>query len=194
MSHLFWDSCVFVAFLRDQRTIYDVDSIEQYLTEAANGTHRIYTSSLVFAEVLPSSIAKANIGSFADFVADFVGAIVIVDASPDIMQLAGRLRDLPYRKGQSLGRRLWTPDAIMLASAAYLGQVFGVNVDHFHAFDDGGRRDPAGRSVPLLSYHDWCEGFTPDQIRVAKPVVDLDRCRPIHPNPRLPLNAQTPNP
>jgi predicted nucleic acid-binding protein len=191
VSHLFWDSCVFTAFLRNEHAAYDVNSIEQYLMESRDGNHRIYTSSLVFAEVLPSSIIKTDIGSFSDFVDDFRGAIIIIDASPDVMQLAGRLRDLPYKKGTSPGRRLATPDAIMLASAVYLVQVFGVNIDHFHTYDDGKSRGPEGRSVPLLSYQDWCEGFTPDQATAVKPVLDLDRCRPIHPSPRLPLNAKT---
>jgi predicted nucleic acid-binding protein len=187
VSHLFWDSCVFTAFLRDERAAYDVDSIAQYLIESRDGTHRIYTSSLVFAEVLPSSITKPEIGSFLDFVDDFRGAVVIVDASPDVMQLAGWLRDLPYRKGSSRGRRLATPDAIMLASAVYLVDTLGVKIDHFHTFDEGNRRGPDGRSVPMLSYEDWCEGFTGDQMAIARPVIDLDRRRPIHPSPRLSL-------
>jgi hypothetical protein len=76
-----------MAFLRNEHTAYDVNSIEQYLTEFRNGRYRIYTSSLVFAEVLPSSIIKTDIGSFSDFVNDFRGAVIIIDASPDVMQL-----------------------------------------------------------------------------------------------------------
>jgi predicted nucleic acid-binding protein len=184
-SYLFWDSCVFTAFLRDEHGAYDVNSIAQYLTEARDGKHQIYTSSLVFAEVLPSSI-KPGIGSFQDFVDDFQGAIIIVDASPNVTQIAGRLRDLPYRKGTSTNRRLATPDAIMLASCVYLGEAMGIRVNAFHTFDDGRRRGPEGRSVPLLSYHEWCEGFSVEQMRIAKPVIDLARARPIHPSPKLP--------
>ena len=184
-SNLFWDSCVFTAFFRDQTAAYDIASIEQYLTEAGEGKHHIYTSSLVFAEILPSSL-KPGVGSFQEFADDFQGAIVIVDASPNVMQIAGRLRDLPYRKGTSPGRRLATPDSIMLASAVYLTEAVGVRLAAFHTFDDGRRRDPDGRSVPLLSYHEWCEGFTPEQMRVAKAVVDMPRQRPVHPAPKLP--------
>lgn len=184
-SNLFWDSNVFMAFLRDERSVYDVDSIAQYLSEARSGKHQIYTSSLVFAEVLPSSM-KAGSGSFQDFVDDFQGDIVIVDASPNVTQMAGRLRDLPYRKGASANRRLGTPDAIMLASCLYLIQALGIRVTAFHTFDDGRRRGPEGRSVPLLSYQEWCEGFSAGQMRIAKPVIDLARVRPIHPSPALP--------
>jgi predicted nucleic acid-binding protein len=185
-SDLFWDSCVFTAFLRDEKDIYDVNSIAQYLAEAREGTHRIYTSSLVFSEVLPSSLTKPGLGSFQDFVDDFQGSIIIIEASPNVMQLAGRLRDLPYRKSNSRGRRLATPDAIILASCVYLADAIGVRVNAFHTFDDGHTRGPEGRSVPLLSYQEWCEGFTPEQMRIAQPVIDLARKRPIHPAPKLP--------
>jgi predicted nucleic acid-binding protein len=184
-SNLFWDSCVFTAFLRDEGAAYDVNSIAQYLAEAPDGKHRIYTSSLVFAEVLPSSM-KPGIGSFQDFVDDFQGAIIIVDASPNVTQIAGRLRDLPYRKGTSTNRRLATPDAIMLGSCVYLSEAMGIRVTAFHTFDNGKRRGPEGRSVPLLSYHQWCEGFTAEQMRTAKAAIDLGRVPPIHPAPRLP--------
>jgi predicted nucleic acid-binding protein len=185
-SNFFWDSCVFIAFLRDEQAIYDVQSIAQYLEETRQGQHKLYTSSLVFAEVLPSSLTNREVGSFQDFVNDFQGAIIIVDASPIVTQIAGRLRDLPYRKGTSPGRRLATPDAIMLASCLYLVDAVGVRVNAFHTFDNGRRRGPDGRSVPLLSYHEWCEGFTPEQMRVAAPVIGLDRRRPLHPSPKLP--------
>jgi len=106
-SNLFWDSNVFTAFLRDEQGVYDVNSIAQYLGEARERKHQIYTSSLVFAEVLPSSM-KPGVGSFEEFLDDFRGALIIVDASPNATQIAGRLRDLPYRKGTSTNRRLAT--------------------------------------------------------------------------------------
>jgi hypothetical protein len=65
--------------------------------------------------------------------------------------------------------------------------VQGVKIDFFHTFDDGKRRDPVdGKMVPLISYENWCEGFTPQQLAVAKPVLDLNRRKPIHPSPTLP--------
>ena len=175
-SNLFWDSNVFIAFLRNQHIAYDVNNIAQYLTEAREGKHQIYTSSIVFAEILPSSM-KAGGGSFQDFVDDFQGAIIIVDASPNVTQIAGRLRDLPYRKGASTSRRLATPDAIMLGSCIYLNEALGILINAFHTFDDGRRRGPEGRSVPLLSYQEWCEGFSAEEMRIAKPVLDLARAR-----------------
>jgi predicted nucleic acid-binding protein len=164
--------------------MYDVRSIEQFLDEARAGHHRIYSSTIVYVEVLPSQILKPEIGSFDDFVDDLRGAAILIEASPNVMSLAGRLRDLPYRKGSSDRRRLGTPDAIMLASCIYLDESLGIEAT-FHTFDDGKKRGPEGKSVPLLSYHEWCEGFTPEQMEYARRVITLDRRVPSHPNPRL---------
>lgn len=66
VSYLFWDSCVFYAFLADDRANYDIDSIAQYLQEARNGIHRIYASTLVLAEVTPNAIKKHSIIRHSD--------------------------------------------------------------------------------------------------------------------------------
>jgi predicted nucleic acid-binding protein len=186
-SNLFWDSCVFYAFLADDRASYDVDSIAQYLQEARNGAHRIYASTLVLAEVTPNAIKKTDIGTFEDFIDDLQGAIVLVAPTPNIMLYAARLKDLPYRKANAKPRRLSTTDAIMLASCVDVRDAQGVKIDFFHTFDDGKKRDPVdGKMVPLISYEEWCQGFTPPQMAIAKPVMDLNRRKPIHPAPTLP--------
>jgi predicted nucleic acid-binding protein len=185
ISHLFWDSCVFYAFLADNRASYDVDSIAQYLREAKDGKHRIYTSTLILAEVTPSSIKKSDIGTIQDFIDDLQGAVVLIDPTPNIMLQAAQLKDLPYNKANCKARRLSTPDAIILASCADVAR--DVRIDLFHTFDDGKKRDPVdGKMVPLISYEDWCGAFTPQQLAIAKPVLDLNRRKPIHPSPPLP--------
>jgi predicted nucleic acid-binding protein len=171
--------------LRDERATYDVDSIEQYLQEAKVGKHRIYTSSIALAEVVPSAITKPGVGSFEEFIDDFQGSIIIVDATPNVMNLAAHLKDLPYKKGNSSKRRLGTPDAIMLAGCLTAQEVLGVKIDFFHTFDDGKKRGPDGKGVPLISYEDWCEGFSTDQMKVADRVIKLNRRKPIHPNPDM---------
>jgi predicted nucleic acid-binding protein len=186
VSHLFWDSCVFYAYLNDERAAYDVDSIAQYLQEARNGRHRIYASSLVLAEVTPSAITRQDIGSFQQFIDDLQGAVVLSDPTPNVMHAAARLKDLPYSKGNSPGRRLGTADAIMLASCLHIRDVLGVKINFFHTFDDGKKRGPEGKMVPLISYEDWCGNMSSSQMAVAKPVIDLNRRRPIHPTPALP--------
>jgi len=193
ITSLFWDSCVFYAFLGDEQHAYDIASIEQYLQEAKAGKCRIYASSLVFAEVTPSAITRPTIGTFQDFVDDLQGAVSIIDPTPNVMHLAGRLRDLPYKKGNSAGRRLSTTDAIMLAGCVHLRDVYRVDVSEFHTFDNGKKRGPEGKMVPLISYEDWCTSFTPDQMQTAGLVTRLNRRTPIHPQPKLSLSGP-PNP
>lgn len=182
ISHLFWDSCCFIAFLNDEKDAYDVSSIEQYLDDAREGKARIYTSTVALAEVRPSFLRKKSIGSFSEFVDDLSGAVIMIDASPNVMTIAGRLRDIPYRKANSDKRQLATPDAIMLASCLYLADTMGVSVDHFHTFDKGKRRGPDGKGVPLLGYDEWCEGIEDD---LAGRVIGVSRKEPIHPEPRF---------
>lgn len=75
----------------------------------------------------------------------------------------------------------------MLASCIDVRDNGGVKIEFFHTFDDGKKRDPVdGKMTPLISYEDWCSGFTPEQMAVAKPVLDLNRRKPIHPSPPLP--------
>lgn len=108
------------------------------------------------------------------------------------MHMAGCLKDLPYRKGKLPVRRLGTPDAIILARAVYARDQLGVSITHFHTFDDGKAKSlEGGRMVPLLSYHEWCDGFTGDQMKIAQPVINLNRQKPIHPAPTL-FGANTP--
>ena len=186
MSNLFWDSCVFYAYL-DKETTHDTAGIDQYLHEAKNGTHRIYASSLVLAEVVPSAITKPDIGTFQDFIEDLQGAVTLVTPSPNVMIQAALLKDLPYKKPPSKGRRLSTPDAIMLASCMEIQGVSDLHIDAFHTFDDGQSRGLEGKMVPLLSYQDWCYGFTEEQSRLVEPVISVNRCTPDHPEPGLSL-------
>lgn len=158
MQHLFWDSCVFTAFLNNETSAYDIDSIQQYLSEAAEGKWMIHTSSIAYAEVLSSHIKSTEYENFSHFLDDFTGAVVIQDATANIVQLAGKLREIPYKKGSETKRRLGTGDAIMLATPIYLQDVMGINFTSFHTFDKGKKRGEDGnKSIPLLTYEEWCE-------------------------------------
>jgi hypothetical protein len=152
----FWDSGVFIAYLCDQKDIYDVLSISRYLDDAKAGDARIYTSTLASAEVLPSHLVKA--GTFEEFLEDFQGAVVT------------------------------TPDSILLATALHVQEDYGVKLDAFHTFDGGGKKDEDGnRSIPILGYEGWCDGLDADQMPFAQRVIDLPRCKPVHPEPGLDL-------
>ena len=133
----------------------------------------------------PSQIVK-NVGSFTDFFEDVQGAVVLVDPDPNIMELASRLRDLPYQKTGSKNRLLSTTDAIMLATCVQLHEMFDVNVQQFHTYDDGKKRGLDGKAVPLLSFQQWCESFSGEHLELAKKVIRIDRKKPIYPAPTMP--------
>ena len=184
MANLFWDSCIFYAYF-DSRSTHNISGIEQYLYEARNGEHRIFASSLVLAEVVPSAITKPEVGTFQTFVDDLQGAVTIITPSPNVMHYAALLKDLPYKKSSSKARRLSTTDAIMLASCLEIRDDWGVKIDAFHTFDDGKKRGPEGKMVPLLSYNEWCQDFTAEHLEIAEPAIQLNRCVPEHPQPSL---------
>lgn len=184
IPYFFWDSCVFAAFLYDEKTSYDLPSIEKYLSEAKEGKAKIVTSSMVFAEVAQSKIKNGKLGSINDLINDMVGAVLVVDASVNIFRIAGQLKDIPYRKGTSEKRFLSTGDAVMLSTALYVEEALEVKIDCFHTFDNSKKKQ-----VPLLDYHLWCEGLRGAKALLAQRVCGLKRAKPIHPTPELELGS-----
>jgi hypothetical protein len=187
----FWDSCVFRAYLSDERNDYDVDSLIQFLEEAQDKKIQIYCSTLSVVEILPSHM-KIGFPSFEAFLSDFHGVIVSIDPNPLITSLAARLRDLPYRKGASAGRRLGTPDAIILATAIHLEQAYQIKLDAFHTYDKGKGKgdfddadDRIKKPVPIIGYETWCDGFDVAHQATSSLVTNLNRCPPIHSSPKL---------
>ena len=102
-KHLYWDACVFIAYLNDETESYGhyISHIGQYLAEARKGECRIYCSTILMAEVLPAYLTKTEYGNFTAFLSDFASVIIPISPDPIIMSLAGELRALPYKKGTS---------------------------------------------------------------------------------------------
>jgi hypothetical protein len=90
------------------------------------------------------------------------------------------LKDIRYSKGGSEKRILSTGDAVMLSTAIYLQDAYGVAIDTFHTFDNAKKK-----FVPLLGYHEWCEKLTGEKDALARRVCAMKREKPLHPMPRL---------
>ncbi len=180
---LFWDTCVFCAHLYDEVDQYGevIDHIRQYIREARAGKWRIITSSIVFAELAFSKVKRDAPGTMEDLRRDIEAACLLIDPNPNIMMLAGKLRDIPYRKHQSRVRRLTVPDAVMLATALFVQEHYLQNLRAFHTFDAGGKK----REVPLIGYEEWLDGLSDEQLTVARRAANLRRERPFHPTPDL---------
>ncbi|WP_448954842.1 type II toxin-antitoxin system VapC family toxin [Labrys neptuniae] len=185
LSHYYWDSCVFIAFLNDEQATHGssmIDQIGQHLDEAKAGKCKIYCSSITVAEINNGHLKKSAFGTFPEFLATLKSSVVQVSPDPNIMAVAGQLRSLPYTKGNGQ-RSLGTPDAIHLATALALIETFKVPLDAFHTFDSGKSKGPDGRNVGLLNYHEWCQGLEADAL--AQRVVSMKRSKPEHPTPML---------
>jgi predicted nucleic acid-binding protein len=116
-QHFYWDTCVFVAYLNDERQAYGnaIDDIEQFLEESKRGDWKIYTSTITIAEIPRSRLKnRVTFPSFVEFLYDYQSAIVQIAPDPNIMEAAGQLHGMLYTKGHGI-RRLDTPDAIHLA-------------------------------------------------------------------------------
>jgi hypothetical protein len=187
-KNFFWDSCVITALLTEEIGS-DLPSILKYISDAKKGLCKIYTSTLSSAEVLPSRLKSLD--AYHKFLSDLEGTVIPISPDPNIMLLAGRLRDIPYSKKannkETASRPIDVPDAVMLATAIVLQEGYRVRLDGFHTFDNGKKRSVnGGRCVPLLSFETWCEELTGQQKILSQKVVDLPRRMPTHPNPDLP--------
>jgi hypothetical protein len=187
-THLFWDSCIFYAYFQNNPAYAgDIASIEQYLLDAKRGSTAIYTCSVALAEVVPSAFSGGNFGGFADFLSEFQGSITLVDLNPNVMMLAGRLKDIRYKKGDAF-RVLGTGDAIMLAACIHLKEAYSTQVDAFHTFDAGKTRGlDGGKGMPLLGFESWCGELSGEDRVLTQRVISIPRSRPLHPCPSLPL-------
>ncbi len=184
---LYWDTCVFFAFLNNETEKYAhlIDHIEQFLEEAKQGACTIYTSAVTIAEVPAVKLSHNEYGSFNDFLEDYRGAIIQVGADPNIMMLASEIKGITHTKGPTGRREVGTLDAIHLASALTLSADYGVPITAFHTFDTGKSKTiEGGRAMPLLGYETWCEGQ--ESHPIVSRIIALNRCKPEHDNPRFP--------
>ena len=187
ISHYYWDTCIFVAYLNKMEEAYGVyvEHIGQFLEEARKGECKIYTSGITIAEVPRKRMLASKYGDFNEFLADYAGAITPIGADPNVMATAAEIKNLAYAK--TGGRReVGTLDAVHLASALALIDVYEVPLTAFHTFDDGNSKGLEGKAVPLLSFETWCEECIGDPV--AQRVIGSARKRPDHPFPKLPIS------
>lgn len=183
-AHYYWDSCVFIAFLNDERSAYGrhLEDIEQFLDESRAGKCTIYCSTITLAEVTRKFLVNSRASSFNDFLREFRSAIVPIDPDPNTMIVAGHLRGMVYTKSGG-ERRLMTPDAIHIATALTLTDTYKVPLDVLHTFDAGKAKGPEGNGVPMIGFETWCEQCKDDDV--VQRVIALKRDHPRHPSPRL---------
>jgi len=180
-----WDSCVFIRYLT-QSPPDCVSDIDQYIQDVQANKRTVYFSSLVYTEIRPRFLRHRGILSIQDFFADLGATFTAIDPNPNILMMAGEMRDIdtanpsdPNTKGRVLG----TPDSIHLATCLYLRDILGVSDVVFHTFDDGKGSNWEGRCVPLLSFQNWYPNSSRPQV--IQDVCNLPRRPPLYPQPLL---------
>lgn len=185
MPKFLWDSCVFIAYLNQEDSSYDIPSIQQYLDDAEAGTCQIFVSSIGFAEVIRGHLVNPEDGALADFLNDLNASITVQSANANVCEIAGRLKDIKFKKGTSEGRILTTGDAIFLATAIYLEHDLEIDLDAFHTFDAGrsSKHIEGAKAVPMLGIDEWLEGVEETDLVAQLRAVNI--CKPIHPEPKI---------
>ena len=99
------------------------EQIEMILTKAVVAKHRVWMSSILFAELRPSVFIPGRFATLLELTHYFRSLPTFVTPDPNIMLRAARLRDVKWQRPQepiSLG------DAIQIASALWVKEALGV--------------------------------------------------------------------
>jgi hypothetical protein len=159
--------------------------VETILTEAAIGKRRLWVSSLLFAELRPSSFTRNPFPTIAEF-AGYIRAIAtFVTPDPNTMLRAARLRDVKWRRPAALRgageepRFMSLADAIQVASALWVKEAAQVSDLEFLTFDnrDSSDAEAGGWRLSLLRLQDYTDGVPLDPDVLA--AVHLTRVEPV---------------
>lgn len=188
-TSLLWDTCVLYRWLNGQPTEW-LDHIEAHLSDLQSGKTDIFLSTTVLAEMRPSKVKKTG-KTPLQVIQAVNSAFKYVPPSPDIMSLAGHLRDQQYvhvdgPAEKAVTRELSLGDAIHLATAVALQEEFGVQNLIVHSLDEGKKRDgQIGRkTVPVVGYHNWCRTNGDDEE--VQRVLSLKISKPVHQTCQIP--------
>lgn len=185
-----WDTCVLYRLLQGSPTPF-VDHIEKHLEDCLNSKCEIYISSISLAEIRPSAINRPGLSPI-QVLSSISSNFIVIDTSPNIMSLAGILRDQKYQQSdgpesRAAERPLGLGDAIQLSTAVSLREEFGVQNLTFHSFDEGKRRDSESggkKTVPMIGFEKWCRACS-DNETVQK-VISVPKKLPEHPLCQVP--------
>ena len=187
--NIFWDACVLYRFLSKEPVTF-VEHISAFVADAEAGRVKIYMASITLAELRPS-IVKLKGETPAGIINRLCSFAIMIDTSPDIMSLAGMLKDNKYicsidgLNARERIRPLSTGDAIQLASAIDLRESWGVQGLVMHTFDEGKRSSKDdGKTVPMIGFHNWCKGLEGNEK--VELVKELKRTKPVHTSCPLP--------
>jgi len=183
LTHLFWDSCVFIRYLIGDASAEKFRDIEKFVEDAKRGERSIYFSTVAYAEIRKEHL-RPGYGNVTDFFEDLGSSFYPIEANPNVMIATGELRSAhSVHPNGGKSRPIATPDAIHLMTCTYGRDVLGIPDLMFHSFDEGCGKSWEGRCVPILGFEEW---FPPDdRSERVREVCMLPRSKPVHPSPGL---------
>jgi hypothetical protein len=158
--------------------------IETILTEAAVAKRRVWVSSILFAELRPSTFVPGRFSTLFELTRYIRALATLVTPDPNAMLRVARLRDAKWHtpgNGQEAAGKPSTiglGDAMQIASALWVKEAIGVPDLEFLTFDDWCSPDgKPGNRLCLLHLQDYAvdAGSSAD----VKAAMRLTRLEPI---------------
>jgi hypothetical protein len=158
--------------------------IETILTEAVVAKRRVWVSSVLFAELRPSTFVPGRFATLFELTRYIRALATLVTPDPNAMLRVARLRDAKWHlpgDGQGADGKLRTislGDAMQVASALWVKEAIGVPDLEFLTFDDWCAPDARrGDRLCLLHLQDYAvDAGTNADVKAA---MRLTRLEPI---------------
>jgi hypothetical protein len=160
--------------------------IETILTQAVVAKHRVWISSILFAELRPSTFVPGRFATLFELTRYLRSLATVVTPDPNTMTRAARLRDAKWRtpagapQADEKPRSMSLSDAIQVASALWVKEAIGIPDLEFLMFDERSSNEGGGgRRLSLLGLEEYAENADASPDHVA--AVGSTRVEPVLP-------------
>jgi hypothetical protein len=158
--------------------------IETILTEAAVAKRRVWVSSILFAELRPSTFVPGRFDTLFQLTRYLRSLATLVTPDPNTMLRVARLRDAKWQRPAAVRhadekpRSMSLGDAIQIASALWVKEAIGVPDLEFLTFDDWSSEEAKGmRRLSLLHLQDYADDAHANSDVMA--AIRLTRVEPV---------------
>jgi len=159
-------------------------NIETILTEAAVHKRRVWVSSVLFAELRPSTFVPGRFATLLELTRYLRALATLVTPDPNAMLRVARLCDAKWHRPGDDHQAVGTPcaiglgDAMQIASALWVKEAIGVPDLEFLTFDDWcAPEGAAGDRLCLLHLQDYAVDISGNAD--VKAAIRLTRVEPL---------------
>ena len=158
--------------------------IETILTEAVVAKRRVWVSSVLFAELRPSTFVPGRFATLFELTRYIRALATLVTPDPNAMLRVARLRDAKWHmpgdgpEAEGKPRTMALGDAMQIASALWVKEAIGVPDLEFLTFDDWCTPQTGGNDrLCLLHLQDYAVDLGSDAD--VKSAIRLTRLEPL---------------